>query len=126
MFFAPPELKSKRVLIVEDEFQVALLLEEILIEFGCIPIGPFGTVMDGLGAIENKVFDVAILDVNLNGEWVYPLAERLADRHVPFLFVSGYGDKAIPRDHTDWRVCAKPFTAADLATMLSAVLEDGV
>jgi hypothetical protein len=66
------------------------------------------------------------LDVSLGGEQVYPIAEILADRHVPFLFVSGYGDKGIPRDHTNWRVCAKPFAAADLATMLSAVLEDGV
>jgi hypothetical protein len=63
------------------------------------------------------------LDVNLAGEKVYPVAEILTERHIPFLFLSGYGDEAIPADRRDWMVRAKPFKGADLTTMLSAALE---
>jgi hypothetical protein len=63
-----------------------------------------------------------VLDVNLRGKKVYPIAEALSDRHIPFLFVSGYGDDAIPPGHDTWKVCAKPFKGNDLVRMLSAAL----
>jgi hypothetical protein len=69
------------------------------------------------------MFDLAVLDVNLAGEMVYPVAEVLTERHIPFLFLSGYGDEAIPPGHSNWRVCAKPFRGDDLASMMSAALE---
>ncbi|MEA2773389.1 MAG: hypothetical protein QOD93_6351, partial [Acetobacteraceae bacterium] len=74
-------------------------------------------------AARTETFDLAVLDVNLGGEKVYPVAEVLAERHIPFLFLSGYGDEAIPPGHSDWRVCAKPFKGNDLAIMMSAALE---
>lgn len=118
----PEVLVGKRVLIVEDEMLVAILIEDFLADLGCTTVGPCGSVAIALDAARTEVFDLAVLDVNLGGEMVYPVAELLAERHIPFLFLSGYGDDAIPADHRDWRVCAKPFRGDDLACMLSAAL----
>jgi DNA-binding NtrC family response regulator len=121
-------LAGKRVLIVEDEALVALLLEEVLSEFGCIPVGPCNSLTKALEAIGTETFDLAVLDINLNGEKVYPVAYALAERHIPFLFVSGYGatgEAAIPLCRSDWKVCAKPFKINNLAEMLLAVMLAG-
>jgi DNA-binding response OmpR family regulator len=119
----PQVLVGKRVLIVEDELLVALLIEDFLAEFGCRILGPCGSVANALLAARTEEFDLAVLDVNLAGEKVYPVAEVLAERQIPFLFVSGYGDDAIPPGHSEWKVCAKPFKGNELATMMSEALE---
>lgn len=123
MIATPKILKDKRVLIVEDELLVALMLEDFLIEFGCIPVGPYRTVAKALEALAIEAFDLAVLDVNLDGEMVYPVAYALAERHLPFLFVSGYGKEAILPGHDDWVVCTKPFKGNDLAAMLASTLD---
>jgi CheY-like chemotaxis protein len=122
MFVAPPVLVGKRVLIVEDELLVALLIEDLLVDLGCSIVGPCSSVAKALEAARIEAFDLAVLDVNLRGEKVYPVAEVLAERHIPFLFLSGYGDEAIPSGRSAWKVCAKPFKGDDLAEMLSALL----
>ena len=71
---------------------------------------------------EPRRFDLAILDVNLAGEMAYPVADLLAERNIPFLLLSGYGTEAIPSDHPEWKVCAKPFKGEELVKMLLAVL----
>ncbi len=126
MFSAQPALVGKRVLVVEDEMMVALLIEDLLMELGCSPVGPFGSVTMALQAALTEELDLAVLDVNLGGENVYPVADALTERHIPFLFVSGYGDGAIPADHSSWKVCAKPFKTNDLAEMLTAALGPAV
>jgi CheY-like chemotaxis protein len=123
MVVTPPVLVGKRILIVEDEMLVALLIEDFLADLGCSTVGPCGSVAMALDAIRTEAFDLAVLDVNLGGEKVYPVAELLAERQIPFLFLSGYGEEAIPPGHKDWRVCAKPFKGDELAVMLSAALE---
>ena len=115
-------LAGKRVVVVEDELLVALMLEDFLNDFGCDVVGPCGTVEKALHVVRTEALDLAVLDVNLAGERVYPVAEALAERQIPFLFLSGYGEEAIPPGHADWKVCAKPFRGAELAGMLSAVL----
>ena len=115
-------LVGKRVLIVEDEMLIALLIEDFLIEFGCSPTGPYGSVAQALDAIRDEQVDMAVLDVNLGGEMVYPVAEMLEGLHIPFLFLSGYGQEALRPGDTHWRVCTKPFTAKDLANMMSEAL----
>jgi two-component SAPR family response regulator len=122
MSATPQTLAGKRVLIVEDEALVAFMLECFLAEVGCIPVGPCNSVAKALEAVWTEAFDLAVLDVNLNGEMVYPVAYALAERHIPFLFVSGYGKSAIPPGRNDWKVCVKPFTIDDLAAMLVAVI----
>jgi CheY-like chemotaxis protein len=122
MFVPEPLLVGKRVLIVEDESLVAMLIEGLLEECECIIIGPYGTVEKALEVARSETFDLAVLDVNLRGRMVYPVAELLSERHIPFLFLSGYGDEAIPPGHAAWKVCAKPFRGNDLVKMLSAAL----
>jgi CheY-like chemotaxis protein len=113
MSVASPTLVGKRVLIVEDEALVAFMLEDFLVEFGCIPVGPCNTLAKALEAVGAETFDLAVLDVNLNGEKVYPVAYALAERHIPFLFVSGYGENALLRGHS-WRVCKRGKTPGSL------------
>lgn len=126
MSAAAPLLEGKRVLVVEDETLVAMLIEDFLLEYGCSIIGPCGSVDSALKTARTEMFDVAILDVNLRGDKVYPVAEALTERNIPFLFLSGYGDEAIPRDRVSWKVCPKPFRANELMQMLSSVLTSAV
>lgn len=122
----PSVLTGKRVLIVEDELLVALMIEDVLLDLGCQTVGPCGSVAKALEAARIEELDLAVLDVNLDGEKVYPVAAVLTERRIPFLFVSGYGDGAIPPDHRAWKVCAKPFRTRDLEKMLFAALTSAV
>ena len=115
-------LAGKRVLIVEDEMLIALLIEDHLIEFGCSMVGPCGSVAQALDTIRAEPVDMAVLDVNLGGEMVYPVAEALEKLHIPFLFLSGYGQEALRPGDARWRVCTKPFTAKILANMMIETL----
>jgi CheY-like chemotaxis protein len=124
MSVASQALAGKRVLIVEDEALVALLIEDILTDFACVPVGPYNTLAAALAAVATETFDVAPLDINLFGEKVYPVAYALAERNIPFLFVSSYGEAGIPPGRSDWKVCTKPFKVNDLAAMLSAMMAD--
>jgi CheY-like chemotaxis protein len=117
-------LAGKRVLVAEDELLVAMLVEDILADNDCLVLGPFASVSQALEAAKADCIDVAVLDVNLCGQRIYPVAEVLADRGIPFLFLSGYGKDAIPPNHPEWRACKKPFTANDLTIMLIEQLKD--
>lgn len=111
-------LAGLRVLVVEDEMLVSLLIEEILADEQCIVVGPFDRVADALVAARNETIDLAVLDVNIDGVKVYPVAEVLDARHIPFVFLSGYGRQAIPSDKPNWQVCSKPFKPDELAELL--------
>lgn len=111
-------LAGLRVLVVEDEMLVSLLIEDMLAEEQCVVVGPFDRVSDALAAATCESIDLAVLDVNIGGMKVYPVAEILAARRIPFLFLSGYGRQAIPSDRPGWRVCSKPFRPEELVTML--------
>lgn len=116
------ELTAKRVLVVEDELLISMVIEDILADEGCQVIGPFASLPDALAATRRGGFDLALLDVNLRGEKVYPVAEILAEQGVPFMFLSGYGKDAIPGGHPEWRACSKPFTTAELTRRLRELL----
>lgn len=107
-----------RVLVVEDEMMVSMLIEDVLVEQRCAVVGPYGQLADALAAARTQALDLAVLDVNIIGGRVYPVAEVLEQRGIPFVFLSGYGQSAVPSDHPDWKVCSKPFRPADLVTML--------
>jgi DNA-binding response OmpR family regulator len=123
MFIAPQVLVGKRVLIVEDELIVAMVIEDFLLECGCVPVGPCASVAQALNAVRTEGLDVAVLDVNLDGEMVYPVARALTERRIPFLFMSGYGQEAIESGQSDQFVCAKPFAGGELVAKLAAMLE---
>jgi CheY-like chemotaxis protein len=111
-------LAGARVLVVEDEMLVSLLIEDILTDSKCIIVGPYDRVPAALEAARTLPLDAAVLDVNLAGTKIYPVAEMLSARGIPFLLLSGYGSGAVPAEHTSWQVCAKPFRAEQLLTML--------
>ena len=113
-----PSWSGLRVLVVEDEMLVAMMIEEILDDHRCVVIGPFGRMPGALDVAQTAAIDLALLDVNLAGVKVYPVAEALAARSIPFLLLSGYGQNAIPYDRPAWRVCTKPFRSEELIRMM--------
>ncbi|HEY2706543.1 MAG TPA: response regulator [Caulobacteraceae bacterium] len=113
-------LAGLRLLVVEDEALVAMQLEDMLDELGCVVVDVAGTVSRGvaLAADEAVPLDGAILDVNLGGEKVYPVAERLAERGVPFVFCTGYGLSGIAGEFAHVPTLAKPYNQRQLHDLL--------
>ena len=101
---------------------VSLLIEEVLSDEQCIVVGPFARVADALEAARAEAIDVAVLDVNVAGVRVYPVADVLVERAIPHLFLSGYGPSAIQNERPHARVCGKPFRPAQLLTMLTELV----
>jgi PAS domain S-box-containing protein len=98
----------KRILLVEDESLIALMMEQTLRELELDVLGPFGTVNETLEAIERERVDAGILDINLGGEMAYPIAHLLRARNVPFVFMTGYGAETIAAPFSEVRVFQKP------------------
>ena len=103
-----------RVLIAEDESLVGIQLEEDLRSAGCSILGPFSTLELATQASRRERFDLAILDINLNGKMVYPLAEELSARGVPFIFLSGYIAANLPERFRSSPQITKPHDPAVL------------
>jgi DNA-binding response OmpR family regulator len=108
-----------RVLIVEDEVLLAFMLQDMLAEWGCAVVGPAGRVAKALSLAGSEALDGAILDVNLAGTEVYPVARALAARHIPFIFVSGFAPSRLPREWRDRPTLQKPFQPRDLAQSMA-------
>ena len=113
------ELVGARILVVEDEMLVSLLIEDALTESGCLIVGPYDRIPAALDAARTLAIDAALLDVNLAGAKVYPVAEVLSARRIPFLLLSGYGPAAVPVDRAWWPVCSKPFRTEEMIAMLA-------
>jgi CheY-like chemotaxis protein len=114
---------SKRILIVEDEMMIAMLIEDMVRDLGHEPIGPAMTVEKALEMATAEALDAAILDVNLGkGAPSTPIAEALKSRGVPFLFATGYGSKGRPDEFGEAPVLQKPFSLDDLSRTLSQIL----
>jgi len=111
-----------RVLLVEDEVLVAMMLEEILEEFGCEVVGPISRIEAAKAAIEHNGFDCALLDINLRGQPVYPVAELLTEHAVPFGFVTGYGKSGVAEKFANCPVLHKPFSSRELAEVLTHLM----
>lgn len=115
-------LAGRRVLVVEDELLVAMLVEATLQDEDCTTVGPFGDLRGALAAAHREVLDAAVLDINLAGEMVFPVADVLVGRGVPFLLLSGYGEMALPRDRRHWPVYCKPFRLAELPAVVNRLI----
>ena len=112
-------LSGRRVLIVEDESLVAMLLETILEDMECIPVGPASNIDDGeILARDTENLDAALLDVNVAGRQVFPVAEVLKARGVPFVFSTGYGEGGLPEEWRGQPTIQKPFTEAAIRDAL--------
>ena len=115
-------LSGVRVLVVEDEAPILMLVTDLLEEFGCQVTGTAGNLARALELAAAWVFDLALLDVNLAGERVFPVADLLAGRGVPFVFVTGYGVAGLRDDLKARPVVTKPFAAHDLYERIAAAL----
>jgi CheY-like chemotaxis protein len=115
-------LEGKRILVVEDEPLVALLLEEILLDLGCDVIGPAYTIAHGAGLARSAPLDAAVLDVNVNGEMSDTIAAILQERAVPYAFATGYGTAPDGFDGALAPVLHKPYPADKLAAVLGELL----
>jgi PAS domain S-box-containing protein len=98
----------RRVMIVEDEALVAMILEDQLEEIGLSIVATCANISEAIKAIDESTPDAAILDVNLGGQLVYPVADRLLDRGIPFVFITGYGRESIDRRYSAIQVLEKP------------------
>ena len=115
--------RGRRVLVVEDESLVAMLLETILEDMGCTPVGPASNVDEGEAIARDTVdLDAALLDVNLAGRQVFPVAAVLKARGVPFVFSTGYGESGLPDEWRGNPTIQKPFTEAAVRDALMQAL----
>jgi DNA-binding NtrC family response regulator len=108
--------------LVEDEMIVAWLLEDMLTDLGCAVVGPAASVDQALAMIDAEAIDVAVLDVNLNGQVSYPVADALAARDVPFVFSTGYHKDRLLERYRTFPALQKPFHLSELTDMLAKLL----
>jgi len=111
-----------RVLVVEDESLVAMLIEDTLASIGCIVAGVAGRLEEAARQISSLEFDLAILDVNLNGRQSYPLAEALSKKGIPFFFATGYGVVGLPEMFRSIPILEKPFQQDDFERTLAKAM----
>lgn len=109
--------QHRRILIVEDEFLIAIHVADIMADLGFEVVGPVGDIDQALAVINESQVDGAILDVNLSGQLVFPVATALAARKIPFILASGYDPSGLPAEWRDRPVMRKPVAERELAVM---------
>ncbi|MFC4726919.1 response regulator [Coralloluteibacterium thermophilus] len=119
------DLAGLRVLLVEDEGGVALLIEGMLEELGCEMVASVARLARAYEAVQAQPPDAVVLDVNVAGEVSFDFARLLVARGIPFLFSTGYGVSGLPADLRSHAVLAKPFKLSELHRSLLATLQDG-
>jgi len=117
-------LAGTRVLVVEDEGAIALLIEEMLEEFGCEVVASVARLAAACEIAGSVQVDLAILDVNLAGERVFPVADILRERQIPFLFSTGYGASGLPAEYAARPVLHKPFSESELRQKMAVALKE--
>jgi CheY-like chemotaxis protein len=110
----------KRVLVIEDELMIRMLLQDMLDDLGHTLAGEAGRIDEAVTLAKQAEFDIAILDVNLNGEPISPVVEVLVERGLPFVFATGYGQRGVPEAYRRTPTLQKPFQADALAKALAA------
>jgi CheY-like chemotaxis protein len=116
-------LVGRRILVVEDEMMIAMLVEDMLAELGCAVVGPAHALDSALDLARSEPgLDAALLDVNLGGQPVFAVADALRERGVPAIFSTGYGDAGLREIDRGSLVLQKPFRAGDLARALNEAL----
>jgi CheY-like chemotaxis protein len=115
-------LSGKRVLVLEDEALIAVMVEDMLIDLGVMVLGPVGDIERGVALASSEIIDAALLDVNIRSKRVDPVAAVLKSRGIPVVFATGYG-----RSNADESavVIEKPYTQERLAIALSTALDRG-
>jgi DNA-binding response OmpR family regulator len=115
--------RGLRILLVEDEGVIAMLLEDILTQSGHEVVGPVARMDGAMAMAQRETLDAAILDVNLNGQEVYPVAAVLAARGIPFVFATGYDKGRLRAPYQDRPTLTKPFQWRDVSAALDKIGE---
>ena len=102
-------MAARRILIVEDEAIIAMMIEDFLVELGWVVVGPAARRAQALAMVRDADIDAALLDVNLNGGDSFPVADILSRRHIPFVFATGYGSAGIADRFQGVPTLTKPF-----------------
>jgi len=111
-------LTAPRVLVVEDEMTIAMLIEDMVNELAYEVAAVVPRLEDAMRLLDSDSFDLAMLDVHLNGKTVFPFAAALEERDIPFLFATAYGPRGIPEEFRDRPVLQKPFGPVELRRAL--------
>ena len=119
------QLSGLRVLVVEDEMMVSMLIEDMLADLGCTVVGPASRLDEAMELVKGAELDCAVLDVNLGGQPIFPLADLLRARGAPFAFATGYGDAGLRDVDRGTPVLQKPFREGDLARVLGELRAKG-
>lgn len=115
-------LSGRRILVVEDEMLVMMIIQDMLEDLGCESVATAATADRALGLIAAQDFDAAMLDMNLAGTKSFPVADALSARGVPFVFSTGYSGHDMREGYRDRPVLKKPFRSQDLTEILTRVL----
>ena len=115
-------LKGLRVLVVEDQAPIALQLEDLLAESECEIIGPASRIPQALQLLKEKTVDAAVLDLNIAGDLVYPVAEALEKKGLPYFFATAYGLSSLDAPYRTKRVLEKPFSRRAFLSALQEML----
>jgi CheY-like chemotaxis protein len=113
---------GRRIFVVEDEFLIRMLLEDMLTDLGYALAGVAGRIDEAIEIAKTVECDLAILDVNLDGQEVFPVADLLSERGMPFIFVTGYGGRGLPDPYGNHPVLQKPFQMEELNSTLARLL----
>jgi DNA-binding response OmpR family regulator len=114
--------KGLRVLVVEDEAMIRILIADMLGELGHTLAAEAGHIDEALRLAQSTEFDLAILDVNLRGKIITPVAELIRARRRPIIFATGYGSEALPEEFRDFPALPKPYQMEALAAMIDKVV----
>jgi DNA-binding response OmpR family regulator len=109
-----PSLAGRRILVVEDEMMIAILLDEALRSLGGTVVGPVGKLEAAKRLATEEMFDAAVLDINIRGGQVFPVAAILEARGIPYVLASGYSDWVLPEHMQGKPRLTKPFTLREL------------
>jgi CheY-like chemotaxis protein len=120
MEFENKSAAGKRVLVIEDEPMIRMLLQDMLTDLGYTLAGEAGRLDEAVQLAERGDFDFAVLDVNLNGQPIVPVVDVLVARKLPFVFASGYGQRGVPEPYRHIPTLQKPFQAEALEQAIVA------
>ncbi|MGL5165282.1 MAG: response regulator [Afipia sp.] len=122
----PGQLKAvirRSVLLVEDEVMIRMMVADMLEELGYTIAGEAGDIDEAVRLVQVADYDIAILDVNVNGKVITPVAEAVQLRELPFVFATGYGAQGLPEKFRDRPTIQKPFQIETLARTIESVLK---
>jgi DNA-binding response OmpR family regulator len=114
-----------RILLVEDEIIIAMLMTDDLTDAGYEVVGPVGRLEQAVDMAKRQTFDLAVLDGNLHGEKVFPVADVLVGRGIPFLFLTGYSSNDMPKRFFKHTVLQKPIVLEHLLQWITQTTADG-